>query len=381
VRYLIKVAKALYVLAFTKLAYAVLHRNGAARSGPHLSRSVKIVCRYGLPSGITNGALYNARALESLGYDVQCVDVTKELKNPFARVVCEPGGTFIYHCAAPQFLLLAWPLRRLFRTGKSIAYFAWELADPPHDWPKYDDLWDEIWTPSSFSANSLAKMYTCPIRVVPHVLLDLGTPRVWRKGNEPLSFLTIADPRMSMMRKNTQAVARAFRLAFPDEKDVALTIKLQNGLSTNQIQKLYDEIANDPRIRVLQQTLPRPEVDRLFTDSHVYVSMHRAEGFGLPLLEARLLGLATIATAWSGNMDFMSPDDSVLVPYKLLTMQDEGGAYGKATWAEPDIDACAAAMRRFYEDPAYLAHIARSGWTASQPEKQLAQLEDVLCDA
>jgi len=380
VRHLFNIGKALYLLAFTKLAYAVLHRNGVAPSVPPLSKSIKIVCPYGVLGGLTNGALYNARALESLGYDVRRVDVTREVKNPFARVACEPGGSFIYHCAAPEFLLLAWPLRRFFRSGKSIAYFAWELADPPN-WPKYNDLWDEIWTPSSFSANSLSKLYTCPIRVVPHVLLNFGTPRLWRKGEEPLNFLTMADARSSLMRKNPQAVAIAFRLAFPEEKDVALTIKLQNGLSTNQIQKLYDEIASDPRIRVVQETLSRSEVDRLFAESHVYVSMHRAEGFGLPLLEARVLGLATIATAWSGNMDFMSADDSVLVPYKLLTMRDEGGIYGRATWAEPDIDACAAGMRRFYEDPAHLAHIAHAGWAASQPERQLAQLRDTLCVA
>ncbi len=90
-------------------------------------------------------------------------------------------------------------------------------------------------------------------------------------------------------------------------------------------------------------------MDSLFENSHVYVSLHRAEGFGLPLLEARAMGLATIATAYSGNLDFMSSSDSVLVPFNLITMEDDGGVYGRATWADPNVaeqhPACDASMK------------------------------------
>jgi glycosyltransferase involved in cell wall biosynthesis len=116
----------------------------------------------------------------------------------------------------------------------------------------------------------------------------------------------------------------------------------------------------------------------LFSSAHVYVSLHRAEGFGLPLLEARLFGLATLATAWSGNLDFMSEEDSALSPCKLATMRDEGGVYGEVTWADPDVGAAAVSMRRFYEDPVYLAQIAKAGWEASSPERQLARLAAAL---
>ena len=79
-------------------------------------------------------------------------------------------------------------------------------------------------------------------------------------------------------------------------------------------------MTKDSRIKVLMKTLSREEIDELITKSHVFVSLHRAEGFSLPLLEARMAGLATIATAWSGNMDFMNENDSILVPARLVEM-------------------------------------------------------------
>jgi glycosyltransferase involved in cell wall biosynthesis len=47
----------------------------------------------------------------------------------------------------------------------------------------------------------------------------------------------------------------------------------------------------------------------------VFVSLHRAEGFGLVNAEAMARGKVVIATAWSGNMDFMSASNSLPVDY------------------------------------------------------------------
>lgn len=368
----------LYLSLFCPLASAYLGNKPRRKLNQRVPSSVKIIARYSRPGGIANGAIHNALALQSLGYDVERVDVSSAIRNPLRRIMCSEGGSFVFHCDAAQFPLFAWPLRRNFTNGRMIGYFAWELADPPTDWPKYDDLWDEIWTPSTFAAQSLAKRYDCPIRVVPHVVMNEGTPRLWRKGQEPLTFLTMADARSSLVRKNPRAVVAAFRQAFPEETDVALVVKLQISRSNSELENLFTEIGGDQRIRVIQETLERSDIDRLFTNSHVYVSLHRAEGFGLPILEARTFGLATIATAYSGNLDFMTPEDSILIPYKLITMWDEGGVYGQVTWADPHVAAAAGAMRRLYENPALLAEIATAGWQASQPERQLANFARAL---
>ena len=61
----------------------------------------------------------------------------------------------------------------------------------------------------------------------------------------------------------------------------------------------------------------RLETNDLMACADCYVSLHRAEGFGLGLAEAMYLGKPAIATNYSGNVDFMTPENSYLVEYRL----------------------------------------------------------------
>ena len=83
-----------------------------------------------------------------------------------------------------------------------------------------------------------------------------------------------------------------------------------------------------------------------------YVSLHRAEGYGLTLAEAMAAGRPVIATGYSGNLEFMTADTAVLIPYELEQVPYGCDPYPpSARWAEPDIDAAADAMRRMASDP------------------------------
>ena len=46
-----------------------------------------------------------------------------------------------------------------------------------------------------------------------------------------------------------------------------------------------------------------------------YVSLHRSEGLGLTMAEAMALGKPVIATGYSGNLHFMTPENSYLVDF------------------------------------------------------------------
>ena len=90
-------------------------------------------------------------------------------------------------------------------------------------------------------------------------------------------------------------------------------------------------------IKVISEYYERGEIYDLLAMADCYVSLHRAEGFGLPLAEAMYLGKPVIATAYSGNMDFMNVNNSYLVRYTLVELEKDIGPYGKsALWAEPD---------------------------------------------
>jgi glycosyltransferase involved in cell wall biosynthesis len=58
------------------------------------------------------------------------------------------------------------------------------------------------------------------------------------------------------------------------------------------------------------------------------------------------LGKPVIATGYSGNMDFMNSNNSILVPFELVPVAEDAYPYPKdSRWAQPDIEFAADAMR------------------------------------
>lgn len=100
-------------------------------------------------------------------------------------------------------------------------------------------------------------------------------------------------------------------------------------------------------IRLLDCNLTREDKHELMRSADCYISLHRSEGFGLTLAEAMMCGKPVIATGYSGNLDFMSDEDSFLVPYKLITIERSCGPYKAGFhWADPDLDYAADVMRQ-----------------------------------
>src|SRR5207249_11274978 len=105
-------------------------------------------------------------------------------------------------------------------------------------------------------------------------------------------------------------------------------------------------------VRLIAESLPRPRLLALMSAADTYVSLHRSEGFGLTVAESMLLGKPTIATGYSGNLDFMTPHNSYLVRYDRATIADDIPPYPKGcVWAEPSAEHAAELMRRVFEKP------------------------------
>jgi glycosyltransferase involved in cell wall biosynthesis len=70
------------------------------------------------------------------------------------------------------------------------------------------------------------------------------------------------------------------------------------------------------------------------------------------MAEAMALGKPVIATSYSGNMDFMTEQNSFLVRYSPLTTTRAYGQFPKGTvWADPDTDHAAELMRFVSQNP------------------------------
>jgi glycosyltransferase involved in cell wall biosynthesis len=242
----------------------------------------------------------------------------------------------------------------LFEGRYNIGYWAWELADFPEDWLRSFDFVDEVWVPSSFCQQAIAQKSPVPVVRVPHCVEapPLAPDRArFALDAGDTAFFAMCDVLSVPERKNPLGVAQAFRMAFPGNEAVRLFLKIGNlELQPDLQAKLADLARADSRITLIQGYLARQELWTLMASIDCFVSLHRAEGFGLGMAEAMACGKAVIATSWSGNVDFTRADNAMLVDYTLVPLARDLGPYAQGQlWAEPDAASAAKAMRAVAE--------------------------------
>lgn len=327
------------------------------RSGERDFRRVIVVAALGRGNGIANGARLQWAALRELGVEADLLDATPALRNPLFRIPHRPGSVYVFHSGGPQTANLISSVLPNVADAYRIGYWAWELPDPPPTWAGCERNVDEIWTPSSFSQASLARLVNCPVKVVPHYLP--AHPARQRQATAPFTVLAMADSRSSWSRKNPEGAVRAFRTAFGSSPAARLVLKL--GGRTQElgaVEGSLGDLLRGGNVEIVRGHLDEAELAALYRNADVLLSLHRAEGYGLPMNEAMAHGLPVVATGWSGNLDFMDESDSCLVPYRLVPVNDVSAIYSDSTWAEPDLDAAAQALRRLADDPSLYARLA-----------------------
>src|SRR5208337_5015319 len=116
--------------------------------------------------------------------------------------------------------------------------------------------------------------------------------------------------------------------------------------------KALQRAFGNANVRLLDAVLTQQQTKSLMKSADCYVSLHRSEGFGLTMAEAMLMRKPVIATGYSGNLDFMTPDTSLLVPYHLVSLKHDIPPYKKGyIWADPSLAEAARWMRWVYEHP------------------------------
>jgi glycosyltransferase involved in cell wall biosynthesis len=242
----------------------------------------------------------------------------------------------------------------------NIGYWLWELEDFPDEWLSSLHFVDEIWTSSEFVARSIRKCTDKPVHAMPYCVTapvdESCTREHFGLPDDKFLYLMMFNSGSVMARKNPMSVLAAFKKAFPKEQeDVGLIIKMNSSAqSEKDMEQIKSALDGYDNIYFICETLSKAEVDSLIKCADVYVSLHRAEGFGLVMAEAMLLGTPVIATNWSANTEFMSEETSCMVDYRLVTLEEDIFPFKKGyRWAEADTDEAAGFMRRLYEDKAY----------------------------
>ncbi len=274
-------------------------------------------------------------------------------------------------CLNPDMLK---PVRNLLAAassagGYNIGYWYWELQHLPREWDDALERVDEIWVATQFVSDAVRRATAKPVTKIPPpievTLLQPYQRSDFRLPEKVFLFLFTFDFNSFAKRKNPQGVIAAFRQAFAaGRRDVALVVKSINGANRREmlreIRALSDE---DGRIMLIDEFYSRDQTSGLQSVVDAFVSLHRSEGFGLGLAESMYLGKPVIGTRYSGNMEFMNPDNSCLVDYELVPIGKGEYLYDdeRFLWADPDVEQAAYYMRRLADDAAFRRRIAEQG--------------------
>lgn len=346
-------------------------------------------------SGLGESARLCLDALRKLGWDAGHLDVSNLFLRedlpadlPGKAAAAGEGGTLILHVNGPYMPYVATRLGRKFLAGRRvIGLWNWELPVMGADWNRGLRHVHEIWVPTRFNADSLPPGVKQPVRVVLHPMEpgDIVGNRD-RFGLPQDKFITFSafDMGSTYGRKNPRAAIAAFRQAFGDDPDCLMVLKVGHAEDANWAMKdLQSAIAGMPNVRLMQETLTRTDMTALVASADTVLSLHRAEGFGLLPAEAMLHGVPAIATGWSGNVDFMTPQDSALVGYRLVPVDDPQGTYTVpgAKWAEADVDEAAAWLKRLRGDAEFRLALGRRAKEAATAKLSLAAYRRAIGDS
>lgn len=277
-----------------------------------------------------------------------------------------PHQVNLIHVGADQFFhFIRTQGSAYVRNRYNIGYIEWELSEFLDEWLPSLTYLDEIWTASGISLDSISQKLRVPVIKMPHAVVpprveDTRRPRLLDGLEGRYLFLFVFDFQSLFARKNPLGLIEAFRLAFRPEEPVTLVLKASHAESCPEEFALLQEAAAGASIRIVNEVLEFPELQGLFFAADCYVSLHRAEGFGLTLAEAMAIGKPVVATGYSGNLDFMNVNNSYLVKYRLVEIDRDHGPYRKGmTWAEPDTAHAALELRRVFDHPDQAREVGR----------------------
>lgn len=324
--------------------------------------------------GLSTAARSTRTRLEALGLPVVSHDMDPLRSAPLYMPITLPtdgrkGGVWICQCNPPEFERLRMGMNRLaLEQVYRIGVWAWELEVLPKAWVKAIPNFHEIWAPTTFVAQAIERgLGPGPrplVRVLPIPINGVAAPVFGRERfgipQDSFAVLTMFDMRSTRARKNPDGALEAYVRAFPEPSAGRILIckVLHHDSAPDEFEALQRLAATRPDIALLTEVLTDQEVGDLIANIDVMISLHRSEGYGLTLAEAMHRGRVVVATGWSGNLDFMDEESSVLVPYALVPVKDPQKQYTEvACWADPDIDAAAQALRRLDASPDLRARI------------------------
>lgn len=347
-------ARDLFRRAAARIAHPQPQPQPAAPKASTAEPSVTLVGHFHHPTGVGALARASRTALEAARLPHQVVDAGTALTAADAAAL-ERHPIQLVHANADELPQVVARLGRgRFRSHRNVGVWAWELPELLDAWLDRFDWLDEVWAISGFVARAVAEKSPIPVVAMPPAVAPAPPAGARRRDfglpEDTFLFLCACDTDSITARKNPQGAVRAFRRAFPEPRDVALVLKVHSARGDAPDPALL-ALAEEPGVVLLEGTRSRADVSALESLCDASLSLHRAEGFGLVPAECMALGRPAVATGWSGNLEYMTPESACLVDYALVELDRDHPPYRKGqTWAEPDLDHAAHQMRALVTD-------------------------------
>ncbi len=221
----------------------------------------------------------------------------------------------------------------------NVALPIWETETLPPLWADILSLYDIICTPSQFAASAIERATNRQVHIVP-ICLPEKPARRRERSDTHFDFLCMFDHMSDVDRKNPHGVIVAFRDAcrrLPPGSSARLRIKCHAGTPAAVLDTLRTA-AGDVPIEIIAHTLDEAGMDALWQQCDCFMSLHRSEGFGLPVAEALSRAIPVIATRQGGILDFVDDAGGFLVTGPAAAAGPRSAPYPEWTgWIEPDL--------------------------------------------
>ena len=199
-------------------------------------------------------------------------------------------------------------------------------------------------------------------------------------------------------RKNIGVTVKSFYETFKDKKNPpALILKTSavnsSYMDRNEIMKKLNSIRNSckgklPNIYILHGNFTNEEMNELYNHPKIkaMVSHTRGEGFGRPLLEFSLVNKPIICSGWSGQLDFLQNDFTLLLQGQLTNIhpsaQQKDMIMAESQWFQPNpIEINRSYKEIFSNYKEWLVKAKRQGYysrTYFAFENMKAKIEEIL---
>lgn len=249
------------------------------------------------------------------------------------------------------------------RAPISIGRTMFETDAVPIGWLNKMNSVTEIWVPSEFNKKTFcdAGLDENKIFILPGAIdVEKYNPEKVKpyklKDEQSFHFLTVFD---WSLRKGWDVLIQAYLEEFQGDENVSLILKVYKMLNSHSnphedILQIAKKIGkrNLPRIELIDSYMKNEQLIQLYAAADSFVLPSRGEGWGRPYMEAMAMGLPTIGTRWSAQVDYMNDDNSYLIDVEKLTLVDQSMPlfYHGHHWAQPNVDHLKQLMRKIFEN-------------------------------